>query len=257
MEDKGVGQSTFLFSYGIINAGKTYIMMGEDMAKDMIHGTCLSKNHGIIPRALNHIFSKINNNAGVKHDLYELLWYSCFDIYNEQLFDLLPKEKKGFQSNHILDREKSLRIREGRGGCSYVERLVERHVSNFLMEGTLLMPSNANAIHPVTKSTKIRVDCMWSSKFNCLLINIFRMKKMMTRFVVRHRDTTLVKTAWNQILFIKGQECGLWIWLVVSDPNEQAHLQRLPRQKKANYINSSLMKLMRYLQTIRYNNASS
>ena len=156
MEDKVIGQSTLLFSYGITNAGKIYTMMGEDKAKDMIHGACLSKNHGIIPRALNHIFSKIHNNAGVKHDLHT----GYFEIYNEQIFDLLPKEKKESQSNHILDREKSLWIREGRGGRSYIEGLEEHHVSNFLMEGTLLMPSNANAIHPVTKSTKIRVDCM-------------------------------------------------------------------------------------------------
>ena len=156
MKDKVDGQSALFFSYGATNAGKTYTMMGEDKAKDMIHGACLSKNHGIIPRALNHIFSKIHNNAGVKHDLHT----SYFEIYNEQIFDLLPKEKKESQSNHILDREKSLWIREGRGGRSYIEGLEEHHVSNFLMEGTLLMPSNANAIHPVTKSTKIRVDCM-------------------------------------------------------------------------------------------------
>lgn len=75
--------------------------------------------HGIIPRAVSHIFSEVERTQ-FKCTIY----VSFLQIYNEQIYDLLGRTRR------IKNEEKGLRIREDKSIGTYVENLTEYIVTD-------------------------------------------------------------------------------------------------------------------------------
>ena len=96
-------QSALLFCYGITNAGKTHTVLGN--LKD-------PEEWGIVPRAI--------------HDLLRMqqkeIHISYFELYNEQVYDLLS------QGNGCFKQE-TLRVRE-RNGEAVIQELTKIHVQS-------------------------------------------------------------------------------------------------------------------------------
>ena len=147
--DNAIGRSSLLFAYGITNAGKTHTILGGGLRKSDAQATRgqVTANEGIIPRSLSHIITKIkeiesqtkNHNSSTQ--TYALLM-SYFEIYNEQIYDLIPKNElqKGssnalggktlHSTKHFRNLNQPLRIREGRKGRIIVHGLNKIRVKN-------------------------------------------------------------------------------------------------------------------------------
>lgn len=70
-----------IFAYGVTGSGKTHTVMGPPDYIKTINTNFSSNNRGIIPRALETIFSSVDEN-------YEL-FMSYFQLYNDELYNLL------------------------------------------------------------------------------------------------------------------------------------------------------------------------
>ena len=111
-DEYGDPKSGLLFAYGITNAGKTYTI-GNYKSKD-------PNGWGVLPRAMNHIISKISQLGPNSFELS----MSYFEVYNEQIFDLLPlkRSKLGFVNTLKLSDQ-------GRYGGVVVKGLAKHSIS--------------------------------------------------------------------------------------------------------------------------------
>lgn len=82
------GHSALIFAYGITNAGKTHTILGN------------SKNSGMVPRALQHLCS-----ISKKRNLNVVAEY--FEIYNDNIYDLLKDIQKGKPRQSLKIRQDS------------------------------------------------------------------------------------------------------------------------------------------------------
>ena len=73
-----------IFAYGQTGTGKTYTMEGFNKDGNV-------ENRGVIPRAIEQIFSYIQRNASPR--MRFLVRASYLQIYNEQISDLLKPER--------------------------------------------------------------------------------------------------------------------------------------------------------------------
>jgi kinesin family protein 3/17 len=95
------GYNGTIFAYGQTGCGKTHTMMGvgnfdsPDDPDDL---------HGVIPKAIRHIFSCID---GAKEGMKFLVRCSYLEIYNEKIKDLLGNQEKKKNPN---DEDKSLKV---------------------------------------------------------------------------------------------------------------------------------------------------
>ena len=99
-----LGYNATIFAYGQTGTGKTYTMEGFNIEGDV-------EERGIIPRAIEQIFSHIQTHASPT--MRFLVRASYLQIYNEQISDLLKPERN------------NLAIREDRKRGVYVESLSE------------------------------------------------------------------------------------------------------------------------------------
>ena len=67
--------SACILAYGQTSSGKTYTMKGEE------------DNFGLIPQTIREIFKKIREN-----EMVAKVSINYFEIYNENIFDLLSNE---------------------------------------------------------------------------------------------------------------------------------------------------------------------
>jgi hypothetical protein len=95
------GYNGTIFAYGQSGTGKTHTMEGD------LNST---KELGLIPRAFSQIFDFI----GKSKDIDYLVRCSMFEIYKEDIFDLLGK-----------DRDKKLDVREQQKKGFFVKDLEE------------------------------------------------------------------------------------------------------------------------------------
>ena len=73
-----------IFAYGQTGSGKTHTMMGPDFENNST-----AELWGIIPRAVESIFSRISNAEDMECSVH----VSFFEIYNEKVNDLLNSSK--------------------------------------------------------------------------------------------------------------------------------------------------------------------
>mmetsp|Transcript_21716 Transcript_21716/g.88553 ORF Transcript_21716/g.88553 Transcript_21716/m.88553 type:complete len:838 (-) Transcript_21716:507-3020(-) len=96
------GYSVCLFAYGQTGSGKTYTMLGN--------GSAAVEEHGVIPRAIRLVFDRANE---LQEDGWTYTLKASFlEIYNDDIWDLLPKDgdqrtplnmrtTRGSQSRHV------------------------------------------------------------------------------------------------------------------------------------------------------------
>jgi kinesin family protein 14 len=102
------GYNTSLFAYGQTGSGKTYSMMGT------------TDDPGIIPRFSEGLFKRMDlftrQNSSSQYVQYEVK-VSCYEIYNEKIYDLLRPNIPG-------ERSPALRVREHTSTGPYVEGII-------------------------------------------------------------------------------------------------------------------------------------
>lgn len=264
--DKLVGKSALLFSYGITNAGKTFTIMGEDEERSKPNATCsLQENHGVIPRAIDRMLKKVKafENNDVKYRLH----LSYLEIYNEQLFDLLPRNQKNGSTKNINYGQRafpieqtSLRIRESRSGQIFVRGLAKHQITS-LAQGLDLVAKAKSRRH--TSSNNINKD---SSRSH----SICQFEIVATPAAMNDAENESMEnsstTGYNtdddssvQSLLVKKRSVTFWIVDLAGSERAKrtGTFNRSTRQKEAALINSSLMKLMRCLQTLKNNQSSN
>ncbi|MCO5611484.1 hypothetical protein L7F22_065737 [Adiantum nelumboides] len=111
------GFNSSIFAYGQTGSGKTYTMWGS--TQDLL-AQPPSEDRGITPRVFECLFQRIKEEENKNAD--KQLRYQCrcsfFEIYNEQITDLLEPVQKALQ------------VREDTKTGVYVENLTEEFVSS-------------------------------------------------------------------------------------------------------------------------------
>jgi len=133
------GFNCSIFAYGGTGAGKSYSMIGS------------VESPGIICRGLEDFFKKRGEAAdGVEIELEVSLW----EIYNEEVTDLLDKSK-GF---------KKLRVRVDTKKGMYVQGLAIKAVANFEHAKHLILMGfeNRSVASTKTNATSSRSHCIFS-----------------------------------------------------------------------------------------------
>jgi len=266
--DKIVGQSALLFSYGITNAGKTFTIMGKEKNGNfgkMADGAHVKDCDGIVPRAIEHILKKIEelnkrsiNNNRIKYSLN----MSYLEIYNEDVYDLLPKDKPSGGSRfgkHLLDNDRKLHIRDLRNGNIHIKGLAKFRISN-LAQGLELAQAAMNKRH--TSSNNINSDSS-RSHFICQF-------ELCATPVLHEKgdDNTSIATETSEYITdddsvastgTKPKTVRFWVVdLAGSERSKRTGtFSRSTRQKEASLINSSLMNLMTCLRALKKNQSSN
>ena len=211
-----VGRSALVFCYGITNAGKTHTVLG-----DLKH----RKNRdswGIVPRCLHQVLQKVKNT-----DLKVCISY--FEIYNENVFDLLPSDRHA-KNYHVG--AKPLKIRE-RHGQTVIKGLSKHYVDS-LEQGLDIIKKSNESRHTATNHLNRH-----SSRSHCIC--------QLTVTKVSHieqecDDNASVDT--EKLLSKPDESATLWIVdLAGSERSKRTNVGTI-RLKEAAFINKSLMTLM-------------
>jgi kinesin family protein 15 len=118
------GYNCTIFAYGQTGSGKTHTMLGQ---LSSIFNSNDTTNHGLIPRILNSIFSRIeeikkdnskeNKDVSIIHTA--TIKCSCLELYQEQFIDLLNENNS-----------ENLHIREDVKKGMYVEGVMEKDIDS-------------------------------------------------------------------------------------------------------------------------------
>lgn len=237
-----LGESALLFAYGITNAGKTYTMLG---------GKQSSQQWGIIPRALQDIFAHMEGC-----DAYDLQ-LSYLEIYNEQIYDLLPRPPTTNGSHSgaaaAVRGPTPLRLRESREGVAFVRGLTKHRVRS-VAHGLDLADRAKKQRH--TSSNNINQA---SSRSHCIcqldIVLASTDKEQASSQQQVQKGGGGYSTEEEAARQETKRKVTLWVVdLAGSERSKRTGtLQGSLRQKEASIINASLMKLMRCLSVMREN----
>ncbi|KAG7352280.1 kinesin motor domain containing protein [Nitzschia inconspicua] len=241
--------SALLFSYGITNAGKTYTVLGDLSSRNQ-------SNWGIIPRAISEVFDHQQQNSIAasssarisSHQTSQLeLYVSFFEIYNEQVYDLIPSEKT--VSKYPLGDVHPLKVRECRG-----EILVSglaRHKVESTSQGIELTKIAHNKRH--TSSNNINSGSS-RSHFVCQM-ELVQASLVSGAATVQDDEDASMITSTDDGVCLKSKERTSTIWIVDLAGSERSKRTQVGslRQKESTQINKSLMTLMRCLNAIKDN----
>jgi hypothetical protein len=223
-------KSALLFSYGITNAGKTHTILGDTKSNN-------NSKWGVIPRAIADVFDQMKLHP--KRKVESQLYISCFEVYNEQIFDLLPKKS----STTRIGPPPVLKVRESRGQI-LVRGLAKHKVTNVNYGVELTHTANSRR-H--TSSNNLNSGSS-RSHFICQMQIISSSKQTDAKSSVsRNGYTTDEEAAWAQTKDIST------IWIVDLAGSERSKRTGMgsSRQKEASLINKSLLTLMRCLTVMR------
>ncbi|KAL3762210.1 hypothetical protein ACHAWU_004748 [Discostella pseudostelligera] len=267
-----LGESALLFTLGVTNAGKTHTVMGtgfetksdiKTMMQKMIDHTP-NKDWGIIPRALNHMLNRVNSlnsncTSGPKLQMY----MSYLEIYNEQIYDLLPGKSE--VPRRPCDGQPTLKLRESRRGRIFVRGLA-KHAVNNVQQGLELAQMAKNNRH--TASNNINANSSRSHSVCQLEIAHLPSEQGAAVNTIKPDppdvgadsecetdDESVCSRSSNQSQGINKQRKSTIIWIVDLAGSERSKKTRSHsvHQKEAALINASLMNLMRCLREMLNN----
>lgn len=232
-------ESALLFAYGITNAGKTHTMLGNIKSNN-------DAKWGVIPRAISDLFDQMKQLKTSNYDLY----LSYFEVYNEQIYDLIPKKST---SKHIGP-QPPLQVRE-RQGQTIVKGLARHRVRDIKHGIELTMQANAKR---QTSSNNLNAD---SSRSHCVCQLQLVSRPANTAAKPSDDDSVVSINGYStdeEVAFLtKQKKSTLWIVdLAGSERSKRTGLSSA-RQKEASQINMSLMTLMRCLSAMRENHKHS
>lgn len=269
----GLGESALLFTLGVTNAGKTHTVMGTGFEKkkkqdgsgvlgnkaaattdnDVPH-----KDWGIIPRSLHHMLARINSLNGDSNATFASspklqMYMSYLEIYNEQIYDLLPDKAKA-APRRPCDGPPALKLRESRRGRIFVRGLAKHPVSN-VHQGLELAQEAKNNRH--TASNNINANSSRSHSICQLEIAHFYGGGTVAQSdtdTVSEYDTdddssVCSKSSSGSRKSAKRNSTIIWIVdLAGSERSKRTGMAHTRHQKEAALINASLMNLMRCLR---------
>ncbi|KAI8824501.1 uncharacterized protein EV422DRAFT_322962 [Fimicolochytrium jonesii] len=112
------GLNGTILAYGQTRSGKTYTMLGSEWSSTSAEDTA-----GVIPRAVRHIFDKIEENRASADDVTYRTYVSFLEIYQEQVRDLLMPGQNVDSKDHLA-------IRKGVDGAMSVCGLLQVEVGD-------------------------------------------------------------------------------------------------------------------------------
>jgi hypothetical protein len=247
-------ESALLFSYGITNAGKTHTILG-DLNSDN------QSNWGIIPRAISEVFDHIRLQAtnapaiGYPSSPCQSklqLYVSYFEIYNEQVYDLIPSQKT--VSKYPFGNPPPLKVRECRGE-TLVRGLAKQKVDD-TEHGIELTKLAHNKRH--TSSNNINSDSS-RSHFVCQMQIVQTFNSTVAVAPIDDDEESTVTSVsgytTDEEAPVQSRQNTSTIWIVDLAGSERSKRTQVGsmRQKESTQINKSLMTLMRCLNTIKEN----
>ncbi|XP_059505443.1 kinesin-like protein KIF28P [Stegostoma tigrinum] len=166
LENAWKGYNATLFTYGQTGSGKSYSMTGY------------GGNKGLVPMICEELFQEIKQHQNENGQFYGS--FSMFEIYNEQVQDLLAKVRK----------PSGLRVWEGRNGF-YVEYLKSVPCGSFKQLEVLLDQGIQNRSVATTNwnTTSNRSHMVISIQFQQVFAN---------QFVTKHSEINLVDLAGSE-----------------------------------------------------------
>jgi hypothetical protein len=232
-------QSALLFSYGITNAGKTHTILGDIKSNN-------DAKWGIIPRAISDIFDRMKQmpKTGEHYDLY----ISYFEIYNEQIYDLVPKKS----ASKNVGPPAALKVREGKGQT--IVRGLAKYKVRDVSHGIDLTAVANNRRH--TSSNNLNAG---SSRSHCVCqMQIVPCSSYAAQAVSKQSDDDSSIASMSgystdeEAAFLSKKKIST-IWIVDLAGSERSKRTGMgsARQKEASQINKSLMTLMRCLTVMR------
>eukprot|EP00980_Cylindrotheca_fusiformis_P006163 scaffold1319_cov126-Cylindrotheca_fusiformis.AAC.52 len=236
-KEKTDPRSALLFSYGITNAGKTHTILGN---------TTSNQDHtkwGVIPRAISDILDRLtlaHNETGEASDLY----VSCFEIYNEQIFDLLPRKTVTAR----IGPHPMLKLRESRGQI-LVRGLAKHKISNV---GQAVDFTNVANSRRHTSSNNLNAGSS-RSHFICQM-QIIPSSSQSSDSVASDLSPTKSSGYSTDEEAVRAENSRIsTVWIVDLAGSERAKRTGMgsSRQKEASLINKSLLTLMRCLTVMR------
>eukprot|EP00906_Rhabdomonas_costata_P015830 RCo022709 len=124
------GLHATIFCYGQTGSGKTHTMEGFDYGVNEATGklkvllSTPKEKHGIIPRAIERIYAKINERMANNSHIRYKINCSYMQLYNEKVFDLLnPGNSLKASQKRGPGGDPGLRIRWRKNDQFYVENL--------------------------------------------------------------------------------------------------------------------------------------
>jgi hypothetical protein len=250
-------ESMLLFSYGITNAGKTHTVLGD------LNSTNQNK-WGIIPRAISDVFERKRNNsmydskiahcgsgnADCKQSPPFDLYISFFEIYNENVYDLIPSNKSIPSKYNVDSTLPALKVRECRG--QILVRGLAKHKINSLVEGIELTKFAHNKRH--TSSNNLNSDSS-RSHFICQMQIIPEAQPTASDSKFTFVDS-MSGYSTDEEAKVRSKLAAGTIWIVDlagSERSKRVGAIGSARQKESTKINNSLMTLMRCLNTMKEN----
>lgn len=263
-----LGESALLFTLGVTNAGKTHTVMGSGFDKRKKGGfgqKALQANEnganpkphkdwGVIPRSLDHMLARINDLNKQSCPGPQLqLYMSYLEIYNENIYDLLPdKTKKEAVKRYPGDGPPALKLRESRRGRIFVRGLAKHPVNN-VQEGLELAREAKTNRH--TASNNINANSSRSHSICQFEIAYFQGQDPMRTSgddSECETDDESVCSASSSNSRRNSRRKSTIIWIVDLAGSERSKrtgaMSHTRHQKEAALINASLMNLMRCLR---------
>lgn len=232
-------ESMLLFSYGITNAGKTHTVLGDLNSTNQ-------DNWGIIPRAISDVFERNRIQSVSPFDLY----ISFFEIYNENVYDLIPSNKSIPSKYNVNSTLPALKVRECRG--QILVRGLAKHKINSLVEGIELTKLAHNKRH--TSSNNLNSDSS-RSHFICQMQIIPQAQPAASDSKFSSVDS-MSGYSTDEEAKVRSRLAAGTIWIVDlagSERSKRVGAVGSARQKESTKINNSLMTLMRCLNTMKEN----
>jgi hypothetical protein len=244
-------QSALLFSYGITNAGKTHTILGDLKSKN-------DAKWGMIPRAIADVFDrKQQQPKGFGSQPQVDLYMSFFEIYNENVYDLCPKQGQHNKSNPMVGAfPEALKVRERQGQT--IVRGLAKHKIRDIQHGIELTVAANHRRH--TSSNNLNSD---SSRSHCVCqMQLVRRPSSNNYAKTTNDEESVVSNSGystDEEANRQQQRVASTIWIVDLAGSERSKRTQMgmARQKEASIINKSLMTLMRCLTVMRTNGQSS
>lgn len=260
-------RSALLFSYGITNSGKTHTILGDMNSTNQA-------GWGIIPRAINDIFQhnridsvggnsaatafNVSDNLNSKQKPTCNLYISFFEIYNENVFDLMPSNMSSSLKN-VNFSPPALKVRECRG--QIFVRGLAKHKINTTAQGIELTKQAHKKRH--TSSNNLNSDSS-RSHFVCQIQivplrqpagPVSEQDRVAKAKVdkINSKEDVISGYSTDEEASVRSRLRSSTIWIVDLAGSERSKRTRVgsTRQKESTKINNSLVTLMRCLNAMK------
>lgn len=250
------GFNVTVLAYGQTGTGKTYTMCGKNEMDKKFEGgesteTMVNEHSGIIPRVLNDLFSRLQDND----DDY-IVKCSFIELYNENLKDLLNDENgacySSSQSNssqshansnsHSLNNN-GLKIYENKKSNSnsiLISNLKEVNI-NSLQSGYNLLRSGLQK----RKIASTKLNDVSSRSHTIFTVNLYKRQRPSSNNNTRHDSDDFVRHSKINLVDLAGLE----------NINKSGSINQ--RAKEAGSINQSLLTLGRVINSLSDSKANS